>query len=80
MGHCGKVHNTASTGRICSRETLESYNECSNIIGYVPTSAQQVMETAIMLSGVSLRNRIRNEISRQRIKVIDVADGISKVK
>lgn len=40
--------------------------------------AQRAMERAML--GVSLRDRIRNEVIRQRTKVIDIAYRISKLK
>ena len=40
--------------------------------------AQRAMERAML--GVSLRDRIRNEVIRQRTKVIDIAHRISKLK
>ncbi|CAG9788817.1 unnamed protein product [Diatraea saccharalis] len=40
--------------------------------------AQRAMERAML--GVSLRDRIKNEVIRQRTKVIDIAHRISKLK
>jgi hypothetical protein len=40
--------------------------------------AQRAMERAML--GVSLKDRIRNEYIRQRTKVIDIAQRISKLK
>ncbi|CAH0677679.1 unnamed protein product [Spodoptera exigua] len=40
--------------------------------------AQRAMERAML--GVSLKDRIRNEVIRQRTKVIDIAQRISKLK